>query len=52
MKAKHEDIFKQFSATFAPPVIKPWTSMVEHWESDPLKPNPYEEPRSGNVMIA
>jgi hypothetical protein len=44
MKAKHQDAFQTFSSTFTPSVIAKWSRMVEEWEIDRTKPNPYEEP--------
>jgi len=47
MKSKHEDIFKQFTATFSPTVIQDWTATVERWELNPSKAkNPYKEPQA------
>ena len=47
MKTKHADIYKQFSATFTPTIVKKWLIMVERWEADPSMPNPYQEPKAG-----
>ena len=34
MEDKHEDIFKQLSATFSSAIVKKWLHMVELWEAD------------------
>ena len=47
MKSKHENIFKQFMATFLLTVIQNWMAMVEKWELNPSKAkNPYKEPQA------
>jgi len=51
MKTKHEHIFKQLSATFSSTIVEEWLDMVEIWEADPSKPNPYAEPRSGKYYL-
>jgi len=51
MKTKHEDIFAQLSATFSSAIVEKWLKMVEIWEADPTKPNPYEEPESGMIIL-
>jgi hypothetical protein len=43
MRAKHVAIFERFSGKFSPSVVKKWTEMVEKWEADQKKPNPYSE---------
>lgn len=44
MKKKHQEAFDLFSSTFSPSTVNKWSSMVEAWQSDRTKPNPYEEP--------
>lgn len=51
MVKKHEEIFEQFSATFSAPLIKKWTTMVDNWEADNTKPNPYEEPEDSKSSL-
>jgi len=51
MKAKHEEIFKQFTATFPVTIVKEWTEMVERWEGNASQPNPYMESESGKIII-
>jgi len=43
MQAKHEEIFEKFSARFDETLIEKWKKIVEAWEADPSKPNPYKE---------
>ena len=51
MQVRHEDIFKQLSATFSATLVKKWTAMVERWEHDHSTQNPYEEPESGKIQL-
>jgi hypothetical protein len=44
MKAKHQDLFAKFNATFKPETAARWEIMVKEWELDDTKPNPYTEP--------
>lgn len=41
---KHKENFEKFSLTFAPDVVEKWMKMVEDWDKDMTKPNPYEDP--------
>jgi len=43
MKAKHGDLLSMFSAKFTPEVVNQRTAMIEAWDLDSSKPNPYEE---------
>jgi hypothetical protein len=47
MKIKQEAILAQFTAKFAPDVVEKWAVMIDDWELDPEKPNPYEEVGKG-----
>jgi hypothetical protein len=47
MDKKHRDSFVQFSATFPTNVIEKWEKMVNEWDADMTKKNPYEEPVAG-----
>ena len=47
MRAKHQELFAKFSATFKPGTVLVWEEMVKTWERDRTKPNPYEEPING-----
>lgn len=47
MRDKHRTIFHQFSSTFRDDTVKKWAKMVEEWNDDHSKPNPYAEPKSG-----
>ncbi len=44
MKKKHQEAFELFSSSFSPPTINKWSRMVQEWQDDHTKPNPYEEP--------
>jgi hypothetical protein len=44
MRAKHQDIFAKFSATFKPETIERWENMVKEWELNKNKPNLFAEP--------
>jgi hypothetical protein len=43
MKAKHQALFEETSATFDPQRITEWEAMVVAWENDMSKPDPYSE---------
>ena len=43
MKMKHAAILAQFTAQFSPDVVKRWDALVEAWNIDHDKHNPYEE---------
>jgi hypothetical protein len=47
MKVKHEGLLAQFSAKFEPQVLDKWLGMIEAWDIDSTRPNPYEEPAKG-----
>lgn len=47
MHQKHAQIFSNFNAKFAPEITEKWTKMVEEWDMDSSKPDPYEEPIIG-----
>ena len=47
MQAKHRKAFDKFTSTFPLDVITKWDTMVEEWNVDKTKPNPYEEPVAG-----
>ncbi|EIN06473.1 hypothetical protein PUNSTDRAFT_136333 [Punctularia strigosozonata HHB-11173 SS5] len=40
---KHHAVLEDFSQRFDVETIRGWELMIEQWESDPTKPNPYEE---------
>jgi hypothetical protein len=44
LKARYEEAFVKFNATFPCPVIDKWERMVSEWDADKKKKNPYEEP--------
>ena len=47
MSAKHEGFLTRFTARFSPEVIEKWSAMIDAWDADQTKPNPYEEPQIG-----
>ena len=51
-EAKHTEIFEKFSATFPPEMVMRWVQMVEHWESNPKAPNPYNKPEQSKSKLA
>ncbi len=40
-----------FSATFTEPTVAEWTKMVDEWNADHTKPDPYAEPESGTIFM-
>lgn len=50
-RKKHRDAFHEFHAALGPAMTKPWLKMVEAWEADQDKPNPFEVPAQGTVPI-
>ena len=50
MSTQQANIFNQFSATFSPTTVKKWEAMVIAWNTDTTAPNPYQEPRSGEIL--
>ena len=51
MSAKQTDIFNQLSSTFPPETVKKWEGMVTAWNADPKMLNPYQEQKSGGMII-
>jgi len=43
MYKKQQATFQLLSATFLTATVKKWLKMVDDWEKDMMKPNPYEE---------
>jgi hypothetical protein len=43
MRTRHQGIFTRFTAKFSPEVIEKWTKMIEDWDQDLCKPDPYQE---------
>lgn len=41
MSSKQRQVADDFTATFPHETIKSWSRMVNEWEADPSKPNPY-----------
>ena len=51
MKARHQELFARFTATFKPETVSMWETMVKVWEVDNQKPNPYAEPINSMYYI-
>jgi hypothetical protein len=51
MRNKHREMFHQLSSTFPKDTIKRWTAMVDAWKVDHGRPNPYEEPQCGMLVV-
>ena len=43
-RAKQHAIFVELCAPLERHVTEQWQAMVDEWEADPKKPNPYHEP--------
>jgi len=43
MCRKQQATFQSLSATFPLATVEKWSKMVDDWEKDMTKPNPYEE---------
>lgn len=46
-RAKHRVSFEELTNALGSKVTKPWEEMVEEWEKDQSKPNPFEGPPEG-----
>lgn len=44
MQVAHRTAFENFNATLSPEVTGEFRVMVDEWDADKEKPNPYEEP--------
>lgn len=47
MKKKHRTLADKLTSNFPPQTILDWRSMVDAWDKDHNKPDPYEEPEHG-----
>lgn len=52
MKKKHRALANKLDATFDPEVTAVWRAMVEAWDADHGKADPYEEPETGAYNLA
>jgi len=52
MKIKHTSILAKFTAKFSPEAVNRWNAMVEAWDTDQEKPNPYEEEFGKGMFIS
>ncbi|KAI0060273.1 hypothetical protein BV25DRAFT_1871286 [Artomyces pyxidatus] len=48
---KHQKLHEEATASFPPSVIQRWERMIEVWENDRSKPNPYREPDLPDVRL-
>ena len=51
MEKKHREAFEKFTATFPSDVVAKWDKMVDDWDADMSKLNPYEEPVAGKYRL-
>jgi hypothetical protein len=51
MKSKHNDFHVRFTAKLSPEVAKKWGTMVDAWDLDQTKVNPYEEMQKGLLFV-
>jgi hypothetical protein len=51
MRTKHKELFVKFDATFKRATVEVWEKMVQEWERDNEKPNPYAEPINSTYFI-
>ena len=51
LKIRQEAVFAQFTAKFAPEVVDRWAAMIDAWETDHQKPNPYEDVGKGRLSL-
>jgi len=47
MRKKQQAAFQSLSATFPSATVEKWSKMVDNWEKDMTKPNPFEESNTG-----
>jgi hypothetical protein len=52
MTRKHCALLNALSATFPATTVAEWTQMVEDWQEDPSKPDPFEEVTIGILLSA
>lgn len=46
MSSTHRQAFVAHNATFEPETVAKWETLVNEWEKDSRKPNPYEQPEA------
>ncbi|KAI0059390.1 hypothetical protein BV25DRAFT_1871612 [Artomyces pyxidatus] len=47
---KHMAAYEEHTATFPQPVLDRWEAMIEAWDKDHKKPNPYHEPAAVHTV--
>ena len=50
MQEWHQQLFVQFSKTFAPETLVSWQKSIDAWRIDRTKPNPYMDPGPSKLM--
>jgi len=51
MRKKQQAAFQSLSATFPVATVEKWSKMVDDWEKDMTKPNPYEESNTSMFLF-
>jgi hypothetical protein len=51
MRKKHKDILARFTAKFSPGIVEKWDTMIDAWDLDQTKLNPYEESCKGLLLV-
>lgn len=52
MKKKHRVLADKHTATFPPDIIAKWEGMIQDWDADHSKPDPYKEPESCQLSLS
>ena len=47
---RQHTIFSELDASLDSTITRQWQTMIDTWEADPTKPNPYEEPEIGTSV--
>ena len=51
MALKQRKIADDFADTFPRKTVQQWRQMVEEWQTDPLRPNPYVSNKRGTFFL-
>ena len=51
MKTKHRSLLNRFTVKLSPDTVEKWTAMIDSWDEDHTRPNPYEEPLIGALNL-
>ncbi|EIN06945.1 hypothetical protein PUNSTDRAFT_33123, partial [Punctularia strigosozonata HHB-11173 SS5] len=52
LQSKHRRVFTEFTATFPEDLVGKWEAMVQEWEVDHSKPDPFIEPEESTTFAA